>query len=372
MNIIKKIRIETKDRPTKWLFVFGRALVSYYRDSANKKHYSFHFFNKNHSVGQDCVAQDMIYLKVHRDTHWTIRCLQHWVNIVESMKGDFIIICDNDKLEKKIYKNIIFPNGNVKMIKSTTKPFKNISKYLAKNWQPAGNAHLTTFYHSKKVGIKNFWNIDADDTMICLEPQRAAEMLNKASFFAQQAGLSAFSLDMHTSRMKGRYWSFGVSFIQHNIDWFDIMHTYIATDSQHVELPFGSTLNLDFFLSHLKKCYGIKIGSFYAENLFFLHCPTPSRDFITIPFISSIIHYKEAQFCRPILKLLYNSPLSEIPIDDSIIKIDEIEGDGIVFFNNHLQEDTFIDFREREIWGKDTNQARYQPFHSFKISRFLS
>ena len=42
-------------------------------------------------------------------------------------------------------------------------------------WLNAGAALLTPFLHAKEKGYKTFWNIDADDTVMCADALKCAE-----------------------------------------------------------------------------------------------------------------------------------------------------------------------------------------------------
>ena len=57
---------------------------------------------------------------------------------------------------------------------------QNIIKgFSNERWKNAGYAHITTFYHARQNGIDRFWNIDADDTFICLRKDRIIELLSQ-------------------------------------------------------------------------------------------------------------------------------------------------------------------------------------------------
>ena len=60
------------------------------------------------------------------------------------------------------------------------------------NWYNAGFAHVTPFSHAKAHGFKRFWNIDGDDTMLCLFSERAAEMLKTIEKYADSHNIDIF------------------------------------------------------------------------------------------------------------------------------------------------------------------------------------
>ncbi|WP_334083290.1 hypothetical protein [Helicobacter typhlonius] len=358
--IFRQIKLYHNGKVVRLGQLFGISIYAFYRDMAKK----IHFVNpkqlgitppppKEKST-QD--SQVLFYLKVNNNQRATatFECLQHWIDIIDAMNARFIIICDKQLLSLRIYRHIIFHTTDVCIMKSITKPFKKIVKHLDSYWIPAANAHLSTLYHSKIHNIKHFWNIDADDTMICASPKRAAQMLQNVIDYAQNHHLSAFSLDMHSTRLKGKFWSFGVSFMSHNIDWFALLKAHIQ-EGKNQKLPFGSTLNLDFVVTYLKDSYNIKCESFYANNLVFLHF-LKNNDFVRMPIIGSIYYYQNATLHTPILSI-YNSPLAQIPIAENIIKIDDL--DEFESLDECLMAYLLIDksseFRLRKLHGFHTD-----------------
>ena len=261
------------------------------------------------------------YLKVNRLDGYCFYNLQHWIDIVYQLDYDFYIVCDNIKLENRILRNVVFKDLNIKFIKS----IKNrISKKIVKNtashdWYNAGYAHLTTFLHAKKYNFKEFWNIDADDTMLCMEPKKCCEAIKQAENYAKEKDISAFSLDMWRSITKGEHWSFGVTYIRQNIDYLKIFNE-IKNCSWIENYEFKiKSWNIDLFFNYLKDFKNINLQNFYIENLTFFHF----GDFLFNIISSGIYVYKNGCIEFPIIKQIYeNDEYSKIPINNECVKFD--------------------------------------------------
>lgn len=259
------------------------------------------------------------------------------------MQGEFVIICDKYATRKSIFKHIIFHSGDVAMMRSITRPLKHIVKYFDAYWQPPALAHLSTFYHSAQNNKAYFFNIDADDTMFCAAPKRVAQMLKNAMIYAQTQNLSAFSLDMHTSRQKG-VWTFGVSFIAHNVDWLKLFSLYTKS-AVSAKYTFGTTINIDLVVHYMKAHSYIKAESFYIENSIFLHFP--KTHFLISPLIGSVLYYKNGILHTPILEYIYHNPLGRIPIDKNVVRLEDVEGDNDIL----MQAERLGEFKLRKLHG---------------------
>lgn len=183
-------------------------------------------------------------------------------------------------------------------------------------WRNAGYAHMSTFWHAKENQHPYFWNIDADDTCICLSPQRACEMLSKAEMYTVENKVAAFSLDMWATRTKGVHWSFGITYIDNMIDWYDIIREHCEDEA----FKAGQIQNVDGYFSCLKMRENIKIDTFYIENLKFVHY---SDDFLKRPDASGFSHWKDGRLNLPILKYcLGMEAIGSLQIAEGLVKLD--------------------------------------------------
>ncbi len=121
------------------------------------------------------------------------------------------------------------------------------------------------------MGYKNFWNIDADDIEIVLEPQKAAELLTKIKQYAETHEINLFSLDIWATFEMGQHWSFGVTYADNSVNWIEIMRAH-CTDAKLTEryTMVRSSLNLDWFCTYLRSIQAARIETFCVENLRFV------------------------------------------------------------------------------------------------------
>lgn len=273
------------------------------------------------------------YLKLNRMIEYSLRNLQVWIDIVSiDPNSQVYILCDNKQLNKAICEKINFRGISFQFLESIkrTEDRDLIDAIAIPKWYNAGYAHMTPFIHSMKNNIDEFWNIDADDTMICLVPERAKELLDKARGYAVENRIDLFSLDMWRSRALGGHWSFGITYTNANIDWVKLMRTHMDCQGGSRYFMNGNhPKNIDEFFSYMKsKENSVRIETFYFENLLFIHY---SDDFVMHPITSGVFKYKEGKITYPIIKYIYGvQSLGEIPIFEDIIRldisIDDIEG----------------------------------------------
>lgn len=130
----------------------------------------------------------VFYLKINRNERYTFRNLQNWVNIVESIPdSQYYILCDNDNLRQAVQEQVAFGRKNVNFIKSCRSSSELddiVANVTEEKWRDAGYAHMTTFWHAREKQYPFFWNIDADDTCICLSAGRVCELLRMAENYA--------------------------------------------------------------------------------------------------------------------------------------------------------------------------------------------
>lgn len=270
----------------------------------------------------------VFYLKVNSKSYnYSIFSLAHWLYIVNAMKADYYILCDDEKLEYEILKRISFCNENIKFINSDRRLFKKVIKNTCTpNWEKAGYAHLTTYIHAKKYGIKEIWNIDADDTIFFETPAAVAKVLEKVENYARNNNYHSFSLDMHRSAFRGLQWTFGITFTRMNID----IEKTIVNNAQNkdwqieyhhnvLNLPINKwESNLDAYFTYLKDKQILNLGTFNINNLYFIHWGncfiqfllrsvqiTKGDNIMYYPFYSSV-----------------DSEKSGIPVFDDVINLD--------------------------------------------------
>lgn len=270
--------------------------------------------------------QPVMYFKIDRMSDFAKPCIQHWVNIACHMRADYYFICDNKFLKYHILRTVNFPGADIKFMPSSRRPLKSICKALCvPYWENATYAHLTPFYHAKKCGAKRFWAIDADDTMICLQHKRVVEILKAVQAKANENDMSAISLDIWRSRTLGRHWSWGIAYVNDNVDFYNIFDSNPdlswTTPYQEIDVNF----NLDWFFTYLKDFKKIKIETFFVENMQFIHW----GKFLREPIRASILIWSNGKLTFPILNYIFkNRQLGEVDIADCHkidINIDEKE-----------------------------------------------
>lgn len=225
------------------------------------------------------VNRPTFYLKVNCMEDYTYINLQHWIDIAHASSSNFYIICDKKNLEKNIYKKITFHDTNINIISSCKNLYMKlfVNKISGKIWKNAAYAHITTFYHAEKNHIKTFWNIDADDTTILLDSKKAAELLKRAEDYADTNGINVFSLDMHVSKTHGKTWTLGVSYVHNEQSWLKIFSSiknksWVSHFKGMIKKRHASADSFITYLGETSDC--VKIGTFYNDNLYFIHWKT--------------------------------------------------------------------------------------------------
>lgn len=314
MRLFEKIKLHTMDSTkSRVILVLGKPLVYYQRAHFFKSFtFAWNLPVKNTSI-------PVFYLKVNRLADYTLPCIQHWINVINNMGADFYFLCDNKKLQNEILRWICFPNMNVKFISSSKcsqlrKIVKNISTRF---WIKATYAHLTTFFHAKKTGVRSFWNIDADDTFFAMPIEKLSKYLKKVEEYAEAYNISAFSLDMHRSRTFGRHWSFGITFTRMSIDWFHILEQNTDSKWQKLYDKYDYEFNLDWFFTYLRDYKNLKIESFYLDNTMFIHW----GNFLLNIIGAAVFSWENNRVKFPIiLGVLGDENFGDIPICPDCIK----------------------------------------------------
>ena len=265
----------------------------------------------------------VFYLKINRTERWAMKCLQHWVKSIEALSGShkIFLLCDKTGAKDLIMENICFSKENYDFLESnrTDEELTYIVSHVAdKYWTNAAYAHLTTFLHAREHGFERFWNIDADDTYVYLMPERVGELLQKAEDYAVEQGVHIFSLDMWTTRTSGSHWSFGVTYTDNTVDWMAMLRDH-CTDSFYQD-HLHSLQNVDEYLTYLKFTSELRIETFYAENLRFVHY---SDDLFAYPWGSGFYHWSGGVIHQPILSHCFGlSREVELAIGDDVVCFD--------------------------------------------------
>ncbi len=211
-----------------------------------------------------------VYLKINLNTDFAVECFNHWINIVEALGSDYYIVCDKEELKERV----INDKNKDKFMPTSMQAKQMLRNIVDPSWLNAGAALLTPFIHAKENGHDTFWNIDADDTVICAEAFKSAHMLEKVQEYADKIDVDCFSLDMHSSAMDRLYphWTFGVCYCKSSTDYISKLigfNEFFKSENLKPNDLFGT--NLDEVFSVLGKYSQIKTGTFYIENLYFRH-----------------------------------------------------------------------------------------------------
>lgn len=270
MNFFKKLKFHTKDYTFSKFYILDVPIFEYIKING-KKHYRL-------STSKLIKKAPVFYLKFNSSSFmYSMPCLSRWIEIAKFMNADFYIICDKDELIKKIADSCIFYNTNVKFLKSDRYISKKILKIVStKSWEKAARAHLTTFYHSKKNNIKNFWNIDADDTMFMLSNKKIANCLTKIATYADKQNYNLFSLDMHHTRYYGKHWTFGITYTRNIVDYLQILKNEKSIEwrKDFDKIRAHGQFNVDSYFAYLKNHNKLSIGTFNIDNVYFIHWGT--------------------------------------------------------------------------------------------------
>lgn len=262
------------------------------------------------------------YLKINRNTDFAFRYLERWIQVAYLFDRDCYIICDKkDVIASILDKNILY--GNTSIIESVSDgQAKTVAQRFSMDRQRLGAAlaHMTTFYHSKKHGYDFFWNIDADDTFVCLSVDRIKEMLEKCEEYAKSQMSDCLSLDMWRTIFQGAQWSFGITFTSNEKDWIQLMER-CSLDAEFQGKGVLARPNIDTFFSYLEKEKpSLKIETCYFENLTFIH---DSENFLMNSVKGTIYHWKGEELHLPIVEHCFKIPeIGILRIADDVIRFE--------------------------------------------------
>ncbi len=295
-----------------------------------------------------------MYLKINRSEDYAFRNLSRWIDVSYLLDTDCYILCDQEDLIERIRRELLL-SENCRFIKSEKDSInKTIVENIAnKNWENAAYAHITTFSHAKRHEYDHFWNIDADDTMLCLTIDRMKELLENAGACAEDQGIDCFSLDMWRTKWKGEHWSFGITYTCGQLDWIKELSAH-SKDRRYRDLENGMNYNIDCFFSYLKCVTALKIETFYFENLKFIHY---ANDFFKGLISSAFYHWKDGKLFYPLMQACVG--LDEMSIYDvypDIIKLDiGITDDEAKNILTYYSRDGH-EFRGRVDWSNIVNK----------------
>ncbi len=272
----------------------------------------------------------VFYLKVNMDEAYSYKNLQNWLYVISCYgEHEAYIVCDSLEFQKKIIDIIKIPE-NVKIQFLTSHIYDDLDEVetilalFKGRFVGAGRAHLLTFFHAREKHLNAFWNIDADDTWICLSPERSAEALEQVQDYAEKNHIELFSLDMLDSRKKNLPgWTFGITYTDNKCDWIKCMLQYVNTEKRKEMwdiMQGGYAANIDTYFTFLQHFTNRIIRTFYFENMRFVHY---YRDFFERPHGSGIFHWKDKELYYPfLLYVLGEANYGRIPIGKGIARMD--------------------------------------------------
>lgn len=308
-----------------------------------------------HNAGKDRKA---IYLKANRSEAYAFQNISRWVDVAYLLDYKCFVLCDDMELATRIRNEVILSSFS-NFIESNKDEFAQVfvTNIANKNWENAAYAHLTTFTHAKMLGVEYFWNIDADDTMICLGMDRIVEMMKTVEKYAEKNEIDIFSLDMWRTKWNGKHWSFGITYANNAVDWIHIMKKH-CEDREYKDLENAMNYNIDCFFTYLKNITELKIETFYFENLKFIHY---SGDFFKGLISSAFYHWKCGELEYPIMRNCVGlNEMSYFPVYPDIVKLDigildNEAGDVLTYYSRDGHE-----FRGLVDWSHVINKELFE------------
>lgn len=316
------------------------------------------------------------YLKVNRDNSYVISNLKHWLDAVMLYEGGFAyILCDNPTLKQRILNTLTLEAERTEFLESD-RNCGEINEILTSicgdnKWFKVGQAHLKTHWHACEKQYPYFWNIDADDTYICLDPIRIAEMFKIVEKYSIDNSIKMNSLDMWLSMSvnerwtKGGHWSLGIVFVDNQVSWPRILAKHCHDDEfQKNTFLLDQDMNLDWYFTYLRNIKAERIETFYFENMRFMHF---YDYFINFPHLSSFCYWREGKLHYPILESCFGSrSRAEIDIAPDIHKLDmNIKDDEALLSLVSCSKEVFsfwFDIRDKRIEVGDLMKRRCDLF----------
>ena len=309
------------------------------------------------------------YLKINREEDFAFSNLLRWIRVAMISDSKCYILCDKIELIEKI-KEKLWNGYTVSFIKSDKSAFseKIVQMIACKRWKNAAYAHLTTFLHAKKMQHTYFWNIDADDTQLCLSDDRIKELLDVAEEYAEKNNIDAFSLDMWRSKTQGKHWSFGITYINGSLNWENLLYYHSQNElyKMRIEEERG---NIDWFFTDLRSTTDFKLETFYFENLKFIHY---SDDFFKKPVSAGFYHWKNNKLIHPIILYCFGiEEIGKFNIYKDVIKLDigikDDEATNMLTYYCNDEWDLSIYGNWRKIENKKILRKKMSCFLSQKL-----
>lgn len=305
------------------------------------------------------------YLKVNREEEYAIRNLSRWIDVSYLLDSDCYVICDNEKLEKKIKKELLLYRDITFMRSKKDEKLAFIVNNIAnRNWINTSYAHLTAIWHGCRE-YKCFWNIDADDTRFCVPLEKKQKILLAAEEYAKLNDIDCFSLDMWNSETYGKHWSFGVTFIKGQKKLIDICLKK-CMDTGYKKMEKEGNSNVDWFFTYLKNEKLLNIQTFYVENLKFLHY---SNDFFEKPIGSGLYHWIDGKLIYPVMQSgigIKEEGVFAIQPDNVRLNVEvsDYETLSVMAYYTREGKDLQKYYNVSEIVNDDICQRKYEKFIS--------
>lgn len=305
----------------KQIKLFSIVLAQFYKNPKQKTKETKFKILPNRSYHKYASKKELaFYLKVNRDACYTLDCLHRWLAVAERMNAAVIIICDNPKLEKRIFRNTWIKDTNLQFITSARRPFRGfINNVASKHWQNAACAHLTSLLHARESGFNRFWNIDADDTLFLCSEDAIISLLKQAQVYAETNNIHLFSLDMWKSFTSGKHWSWGVTFCRTTLDILSIISNEKNSDWKlhYSDCIESDNYNSDWHINSIvKRGSDLQIGTFYPVNTGFIHW----GEMLFNPVSASVCKWTDKETIEyPLMKAMGVDELASVAIDQSCI-----------------------------------------------------
>lgn len=304
-----------------------------------------------------------MYLKINRREDYAVKNLSRWIDASYLMGADCYIVCDDEELQNIIENNLLIYRNIIFMKSNRSTEMKYLVDHIAnRNWIKPAYAHLTSFWHAWGK-YEYFWNIDADDTRLCVSINRMVEILKKVEEYAEEKEFDCFSLDMWRSETYGRHWSFGVTYINGKVDWLDLCKKK-CQDKEYFQIDNEGNQNIDWFFTYLKQSTEKKIETFYIENMRFVHY---SNDFFERPVGSGMYHWKSGKLIYPILYYgLGIKEIGEYDIADDVIKLEcdllDDEASSLLAYYAREGKDLSAFYKIEEIVNDQISKMKFDAF----------
>lgn len=258
------------------------------------------------------------YLKVNLELGFSFRCLQFWIDTIQLYNiGRVTIICDKEYLKDKIIEKIHFYAAPKWITSAHIVLKKYVEGFYDKYWYGASYAHLTTFVNATEIQVERFWNIDADDTLFCITPEKMSLFFKDIENYAEDNNLDIFSFDMHDSRTMHTHFSYGISYVRSCGKILDL-YKDINTKWRYYKKESQLCANVDWYATYLRDIGKINVKSFYCENVWFAHFGVIYNFELAL---HGLYHYSNGKVYLPLYESL-NDGKMYFPIQKDVVKFD--------------------------------------------------